>query len=191
VFFHRHSSTIKHVLRQNLISLLILFHLIVVPIGSLIAVSNPNRNAIQRFMSDYVYAIRVQQYWSLFSPNPRRSAVRYYAELTHRDGAKTLWRRPYPPNWGFFERHLSYNFQKWDLVSNYLDRQSALWKGLTNYLVKHHSDPGNPITEIRFYKEEAPWPAPESKGYVGGDAESLQWNSQLLFTYETKKGRFL
>jgi hypothetical protein len=177
--------------KRIIISLFLLFHLIVVPLGSALSVLRPNRTAIEDFMANYVFALRVRQYWALFSPEPRKHALKYWAQIVYRDGSVKTWIRPYPSNWSFFDRHLCYQFQKWDLVSNYLDYESGLWNSLVAYLQKTHKNELNPVVEIRFLRSFAPWPPPNPTGYVGGETSDLKWSDQILFTYDVRQGQFL
>ena len=177
--------------KRNFLSLAILFNLIVVPLGSYIAEHHRHPGGLEGLLVNYVWGLRVHQYWALFSPEPRRFAIKYSAVITYRDGHSETWRRPYPPNWAFFERHLSYNFQKWDLVNAYLDHKSGLWDDLVAYLIKSHQDKNNPVEQVRFLISTAPWPPPNTSGYVGGDTASLNWSDAPIFTYDVQNGRYL
>jgi hypothetical protein len=177
--------------RRNALSAVILFHLIVVPLGSYWTETPDHASALKSLLGNYVYGMRIRQYWALFSPEPRQTAVHYSALIVFRDQRTVLWRRPYPPRWGFFARHLAYNFQKWDLVTNNLDFKSGLWDSLVHYLMKQYQDPANPIIEIQFTRSYAPWPKPNPVGYVGGEAEDLKWIDQVLFKYDTREQRYL
>jgi hypothetical protein len=179
--------------KRNALSALLLFHLVAVPLGSYWTESRDNSNALKKLLSNYVYGLRIRQYWALFSPDPRHIAVKYSALIVFRNGQSKRWRRPYSPNWNFFERHLAYNFQKWDLVSDNLDHKSGLWDSLDQYLLKTNQDPDgtNPIREIQFIRSYAPWPPPNPTGYVGGETKDLRWTDQVLFRYDASTKQFL
>jgi hypothetical protein len=177
--------------RRNILSVIILFHLIAVPLGSYWAESREKSSSIKWFLSNYVYGMRIRQYWALFSPEPRQHAVRYSALILFKNGQTETWRRPYPPKWGFFERHLAYNFQKWDLVTNNLDFKSGLWDSLVQYLINEYQTPSNPVVEIQFIRSFAPWPKPNPSGYVGGNTEDLKWKNRVLFIYDAKDQHYL
>lgn len=177
--------------RRNTLSALILFHIIVIPLGSYWSEDRNRSNPIKAMLSNYVYGMRVRQYWALFSPEPRRHAVRYAAYILYKSGKMVIWRRPYATNWNFFQRHLAYNFQKWDLVTNNLDFKSGLWDSLVHYLSKQYEDSANPIAEIQFIRSNAPWPQPNPTGYVGGEISELRWNDRILFTYDAVNRRYL
>lgn len=176
---------------RGVLSALILFHLIVVPVASHLAFAPGKRSFLAHCLVEYVFGLRLQQYWALFSPEPRREALRYSALISFRDGRTLTWQRPYPPNWDFFARHLSYSFQKWDLVSNYLEVRTPLWDSLVDYLGHQYGAPTNPVTQIRFIRSSAPWPAPRAEGYVGGETKDLVWTSRTIFTYDARLGQFL
>ena len=196
-FFHMTTTAADPVLlpmprwRRRLTSIAILFHLIAIPVGSHLAFHPGLASRVTDLLGQYVYGLRIRQYWALFSPEPRRFALRYSAEIKFQDGSTKLWRRPYPPKWDFFDRHLAYSFQKWDLVDAFLDYRSSLWDGLVHYLVVIHSDdPYNRPETIRFIRSQAAWPAPNPHGWVGGEAKDLAWEDRDLFTYVVRTGTF-
>lgn len=174
--------------RRGLLSAFLLFNLIAVPVGSQIAAREGNPNVVERFLAGYVLALRVQQYWALFSPEPRRDALKYRAEIRFRDGHTIPWFRPYPPKWAFFRRHLAYNFQKWDLVGSALDNHTSLWDGLVHFLRVQFDEPGNPVTGIRWVRMRAPWPPPKEQGYVGGEESELVWHDEPVFDWDVTAG---
>src|SRR5262249_36966204 len=132
---------------------------------------------------------RLAQRWTLFVPTPRQVAIRYQVEIVFKDGTKTIWKRPYPPNWDFFPRHLAYNFQKWDLAANYLDNRSPLWQDLANYIQKIYWNDTNPPETITLVKASAKWPPPNESGYVGHADSELQWWSRNVFVYHVTEKR--
>src|SRR4051794_37553725 len=87
--------------KRNLISALIIIHMIIIPVGS-----NDKqagfRTPVQQFLMPYLVGTRLFQYWALFSPEPRRYTSNYRAEITYQDGSRKVWRRPAAPNWDFF-----------------------------------------------------------------------------------------
>jgi hypothetical protein len=177
--------------KRNALSAVILFNLIAVPLGSYWTQNPDHPNALGKLLGNYVYAMRIRQYWALFSPEPRHAATRYSALIMFKSGKIVTWTRPYPPKWNFFERNLAYNFQKWDLVSDHLDRKSFLWDSLVHYLTTIYRDENNPISEIHFVRSTAFWPKPNPTGYVGGDERDLKWSNVILFRYDALNQRYL
>ncbi len=173
---------------KSLITVFIVFNLLAIPIGTTKPLAE--QNAIQRFFLPYLRWTRLLQSWPLFVPSPRKFAMKYKAEITFRDGEKKTWRRPYPPNWDFFQRHEAYNFQKWDLASNYLESSNMLWPDLVNYIERLHQNPNNPPTKIKLIREVALWPPPHTSGYVGPDDNELEWQDFPLFTYDVVERKF-
>lgn len=122
-------------------------------------------------------------------PSPRQIAIRYRVEITFKDGQTATWRRPYPPNWDFFERHLAYNFQKWDLAANYLDTRGPLWQDLADFIQHRYWDDTNPPVTITLIKSTAKWPPPNESGYVRSDERQLQWSDHNVFVYHVEEKR--
>jgi hypothetical protein len=170
-----------------LISAFIIFNLVAIPFSS----SKPaaEQNAVQRFFLPYLRWTRLLQSWPLFVPSPRKFAQKYFADITFKDGSHKIWQRPYPPNWDFFARHLSYSFQKWDLASNYLESRGPLWDDLAHYLQRLYANPSNPPEIITFMRSTANWPPPNETGYVRSDERLLQWTDQPVFTYHVTDQR--
>jgi hypothetical protein len=179
--------------KRVLISAVLLFHFIAIPIGSNLKLAdNPPDFLVS--IARYVYYTRLWQRWALFSPEPRRFGLRYHAVLTYRDGKQRKWTRPKAPNWDFFGRHLAYNFQKWDLVSNNLDQPMLLWPGLVGYLERAYRDDFNPLEKIEFVRAHVDWPEPAPTGFVGirriSEANELPWKPNSLFVYWVKQKRW-
>jgi hypothetical protein len=171
-----------------LISAFIVFNIVAIAFGSTAPVAE--QNALQRFFMPYLVWTRLLQNWRLFVPTPRRFLMNYHAEITFRDGTKKSWQRPYPPNWDFFPRHLAYQFQKWDLASDYLEKpglSGLLWADLGAYLGRTFDDPVNPPEKIEFFRARADVPPPNETGYVQPDLSHLQWDDRLIHTYSVRE----
>lgn len=174
--------------KRSLISAFIVFNVVAINSGTSKPLSQ--QNALQKFFTPYLRWTRLLQHWDLFVPAPRKYALAYRAEIIFKDGSTKIWRRPYPPNWSFFERHLSYNFQKWDLASNYLQIPGLLWPDLAAYLQRIYWNDANPPETIKFISSRATWPPPHETGYIGHDDSELKWEDHVLFTYLVNEKRF-
>jgi hypothetical protein len=172
-----------------LISGFILFHMIAIPLST----SRPKseQSLAQRIVMPYLKWTRLNQHWPLFSPTPRTYAKRYRVDIAFHDGSMTTWRRPYPPNWDFFERHLAYNYQKWDLAAKYLDQRGPLWDDLAHYIEHRYHNEQNPPEVIALVLEMADWQPPNETGWAFHENEeaSLKWNERRLFTYHVADQR--
>jgi hypothetical protein len=174
---------------RNLISAFIIFNIVAIASGSSLPLAQ--QNPVQRFFSPYLVWTRLLQSWQLFVPSPRTYLINYRAEIKFKDGSVKTWKRPYPPNWDFFPRHLSYNFQKWDLAANYLEKPRLaplLWTDLAHYLVREYADDNNPPETISFFRSRVDLPPPNETGYVQPDLTHLRWSDQILYTYSVKLG---
>jgi hypothetical protein len=170
--------------RRGVISAFIIFNIVAISFGSTAPVSQ--QGPVERFFTPYLVWTRLLQNWRLFVPTPKKFFMNYHAEITFKDGTKKNWQRPYPPNWDFFPRHLAYQFQKWDLASNYLEQpglSSLLWEDLGSYLTRIYNDPANPPEKIEFFRSRADIPPPLETGYAQPDLSQLQWQTQLVHTY--------
>lgn len=117
--------------------------------------------------------------------------MKYRVDITFKDGTTATWRRPYPPNWSFFERHLAYNFQKWDLASNYLETPNLLWHDLAMYMQRLYWNEKNPPETISLVRSTANWPPPNETGYVRSDESLLNWSDHPIFTYHVSEKRMV
>jgi hypothetical protein len=170
-----------------LISVFILFNLIAIPVGS--TRPRAEQNVLQRLVLPYLRWTRLLQNWPLFVPSPRQNAIKYHVDIVFKDGHTATWQRPYPPNWDFFARHLSYSFQKWDLAANYLDEKGPLQRDLANYIQRLYWSDSNPPVTITLIRAMAKWPPPNETGYVRSDERMLQWTDHVVFTYHVNEQR--
>jgi hypothetical protein len=175
--------------QRYLITAFILFNVIAIPFST--SVPKGEQNFGQRIFMPYLVWTRLNQHWPLFVPTPRQYAKRYRVDVEFRSGRTVSWRRPYPPNWDFFERHLSYSFQKWDLASNYLDQKGPLWNDLESYVQRLYWDDANPPIIVSLVRETADWMPPNETGYAfhEDEQEHLQWRDRRLFTYHVAEKR--
>lgn len=171
---------------KTIIYLFIIWNLIAIPFSSSEPISK--QNAVESFFLPYLRWTRLLQSWKLFVPTPRKYIMKFRADITLKDGTVVSWQRPYPPNWNFFERHLAYNFQKWDLASNYLTASEVLWKDLAEYLIRIYStDVKNPPVSVSFIRITADVPPPNPTGYVQFNPSRLLWTEHVLFKYDAMK----
>lgn len=176
-------------LKRNLISTFIVFNIAAVLIG----VGRRNEvdlTPVQKIFMPYLVWTRLLQHWELFVPAPRKYALKYHAEISFKDGTTKSWQRPYPPNWDFFERHLSYNFQKWDLAAGYLEQRDLLWRDLTDFLLRIYANDQNPPVSVTFIRSKAERQPPHEEGYVMHEDSELQWNDSVVFKYDVATKTF-
>jgi hypothetical protein len=176
--------------KRGLISAFIIFNIVAIGFGSSRPVAE--QSLITRFVNPYLVWTRLLQNWPLFAPEPRRFIVKYRAEITFRNHAMTVWERPYPPDWDFFARHLSYQFQKWDTGSNNLEKpiiSDFLWLDFAHYLEKLYANPANPPDHITFFRSRAAVPPPNETGYAQPDFSHPQWIDDRVHLYTVKDGK--
>jgi hypothetical protein len=173
---------------KGVISLFIIFNCL----ASVIAPVKPRseQNAIQRFFYDYALWTRLLQEWSLFTPNPRKFIVYYRFQIEMQNGQKIDWVRPYPENWDFFQRHLAYNWQKFDLAGHNLDRPD-LYPDVADYMSRKFANDSNPPHTIKLFREEASIPPPKPTGDAWPTKDELHFMDVPLFTYVVADKKFL
>jgi len=163
--------------KRVLITFFILFNIAAVAFSTIKPVAK--QNAIQRFFYPYLLWTRLSQSWPLFCPSPRKFAKKFRVDIMFKDGTKSSWKRPYPPNWDFFQRHLSYNYQKWDLAGNHLEESNDLREDLAKYVTRLYWNDQNPPIIIKVVKSTANWPPPSETGYVQPDVTG-NWVDYVL-----------
>lgn len=173
--------------RRLLLSAVFIFNFAAVLSGT--SLPHSQQNLFQKFFAPYLLCTRLNQNWALFVPEPRKNAVKYHVDIVFKNGQTSVWQRPYPPNWDFFARHLSYSFQKWDLAANYLDSPGPIRKDLANYIQHRYWNDANPPVTITLVKSKAKWPPPNESGFVQSDEGLLQWWDQVLFVYHVDEKR--
>ena len=174
---------------RGLLHLFIVFNILSILLSSTRPLAE--QNVVQRFFYPYAFWTRLLQSWPLFTPSPRDFVMKYRVEIQRQGGQVETWQRPYPPNWDFFARHLSYNFQKWDLASNYLERKNLLWDDLAHYIQTLYWNESNPPVLIRLVRSRATWPPPNPAGYVQSDVRDLHWQDFTIFTYDVPTQKIL
>jgi hypothetical protein len=136
----------------------------------------------QNLLRQYGVVTRVMQRWSLFCPEPRRFDKSYYFVVTFKDGTKTTWRRPYPPNWDFWERWNAYNWQKFDLAGFSLDNEN-LWPDVSEWMKRKFWSDTNPPAQVDLFVLIIPVLPPQTSGYVQHESSERQVQTHHLFTY--------
>lgn len=148
-----------------------------------------NQSAAQKPFYIFGLWTRTLQTWNLFAPEPRRYASYYQVEVMYNDFTKYMWRRPYPTNWGFFYRHLCYNWQKYDLAATHME-MPIVWDDIVNFIVRQDFVTKS-IKRVRLSKMVAPWPPPKSSGYVFTEVEDLHWTDSTIFVYDLEQKKYL
>lgn len=101
------------------------------------------------------------------------------------------WWRPYPENWDFFQRHLAYNFQKYDLAANYLLRADFTHKDIAKFIERMFWNDSDPPIRIRLVRMTALWPPFDGKPrWLREHMDSLDWADRTVFVYDVQKERF-
>jgi len=177
--------------RRTLISFFIAFNITAILLGSprFYTVIPEFRN----FFYMYLWWARLHQGWVLFAPEVRTFAMKYQVEIEFKDLTHKIWIRPYPPNWDFFERHLAYNFQKFDLASVYLEKHEFIRRDYCSYVMRLYWSDSNPPKTLTLVRLTADWPKPVPNQPLVYDEKVLKWQRYILARYdvdeETKKLR--
>ena len=167
-----------------LINFFIIWNIAAVTIGSTKIITTPE--VARRFFFPYLYWTRLLQGWLLFVPTPRFTTSKFRVDVTFQDGKIESWRRPYPPNWDFFQRHLSYQYQKWDLASDSLTSSEAVKKDFARFVLRMKWNEINPPVLVEVVCERAEWPAPHPTGYAFHEDRELVWHNIYIGKYQVK-----
>jgi len=183
----RHCYSFFVTLRQKFISTFIIFNVLAILIAPVKTVKD--QNLIQKPFYYYALWTRLLQRWNLFAPDPRKDATYYRVEVTFNDFSQYMWRRPYPTNWGFFYRHLCYNWQKYDLAVTHME-YPQFWDDIVNFIA-HQDFITKPIKRIRLSKMKSPWPPPKLEGYAFTEVKDLIWQDVTVFVYDFENKKYL
>ena len=145
--------------------------------------------SVVRLFVPYARLTRVMQRWALFSPEPRRYVHSYFFRIRFKNGMETKWQRPYPPRWGFFARHHSSHWQKFDTASNHME-DSQLWPDLAAWIGRKFANPENPPVEIQLIRHSADIPPPSPSGNVMAPASTLVFKDRVVFDYFPETGEW-
>ncbi len=168
--------------RQTLLTLFIIFNIAAIVIGCTQVLHIPLE--VRKVFYPYLRWTRLAQSWRLFAPEPKRVAIKYRWDITFKDQTKTKWYRPYPGKWNFFERHESYQFQKFDLGSNYLMKDPDARKDFCSYVMRLHWNDENPPELVELYQEIGKWPAPEDGKPLVYDESTLFYSDLFVARYK-------
>jgi hypothetical protein len=167
--------------KRILANAFILFNLSAVLLGSSKMYTTPL--IVRQFYFPYLRWTRLLQGWLLFTPEPRRYSLKYEIEIIYENNHRVAWQRPYPPKWDFFERHLSYNFQKFDLAADYLVTDKDVRYDYCSYVLRLHWSDINPPQVVRLLTYRAEWPEPNSDGPLEYDETKLTWIRHVMASY--------
>ncbi len=152
------------------------------------AVNNAILKPVMTLFDSYARWTRLEQRWSLFSPEPRRYIVQYVFHIRFRDGSTTVWQRPAPPKWGFFARYYVSDWQKFDTASNRME-DPALWPDLATWVARQFPNSKNPPVEIQLVARLADTPAPSANGSAWPASEAFHFRVQPIFTFDAVSGQ--
>ncbi len=174
--------------KRRIISAFIIFNIVAISFGTL----KPSKEYTlgEAFFAPYLRWTRFIKEWRLFTPEPRRSIERYYVQIELKDGSLIIWRRPYPTNWGFFYRHLCYNFQKWDLAGHQLKVNRYLWNDVIAHMKRVYADKVSQMATISLRVEAAPLPPPADGIYIRDLIDGLKYSYKTIFAYSVDKNEF-
>ncbi|PSF37689.1 hypothetical protein C7H19_09040 [Aphanothece hegewaldii CCALA 016] len=129
---------------------------------------------------------RLDQYWSIFAPNPPRDDGWYIAEATLKDGSKVdLFRNGNSVIWDkptISERDQLYKNMQWRsyFISLYRAQGKPLYPYLVNYLTEQwnqNNEPSKQIEKLRIYFMDERTVPPNEKQTV---TPKVIWNSSSL-----------
>jgi hypothetical protein len=124
-------------------------------------------------IAPYVNATGLNQNWSVFAPEPRRSTIVLEARITYADGTRETWQPP--DRNAVVGGYSDYRWRKWyeHVMSG---DETFLWKPAAEYVARLHTREGRqPVRVVLIRRSQAllaPGPGPE-RG---------EWTETTLYT---------
>jgi hypothetical protein len=126
-------------------------------------------------------AIRLDQIWSVFAPNPRNHSMDLQARIRYADGTEEMWRFPHRED-PILSGYRSARWEKWADNAR-LNRHRELWQPTAAWLARTHQDRGRPV-EVTLIRRAAfnlpPGKGPNRRPWVEHSFFTLQVTPELL-----------
>lgn len=136
-------------------------------------------------------ALSIYQSWTMFAENPSRLNAHLSAEITFKDGSKSIFDFPRSENLSRFERYsFGERYRKVISETILLDAHSYLWKDVAEFALRK---------TIKRYPEKKPllvqlkrswFIIPDvSKKFIAHSVTGQNYNDFKFYTYEVRDGQ--
>lgn len=153
--------------------------LLVLTLAAIMVMNMPDSDIKTRLLSlaqPYINATGLDQDWSMFSPNPRATAIYVEAHIDYKDGTSSVWSIPTRPGlW-------AYSDYRWQKVGEHvrLDANEWMWRPFAAYIgTQARADGREPVRVTlvrRWFQLLPPGPGPD-RG---------PWNEFSFFSLDLK-----
>jgi hypothetical protein len=179
----RNAMSSANPIRRVLVTVFVLFHLCAIFIWSFPIRLRPLQRA-KSMVAPYMVWSGLSQGWAFFAPDPVNSNNYLDAQITFRDGQKTIWKFPMPQDVGYFRRYFMDRQLMWSSDSLRLDENSGLWPDAARYIARLNNNRDNPPKTIELIRHWWVIAPPNS-----GNPET--WRQYTFFTYSVLAGDLL
>ncbi len=132
--------------------------------------SSELRNELRPGVRPVVYALALDQSWSVFAPNPTTTSIAVEADVTFADGR--VERFVFPDGDPFIGAYREYRWRKWERRVR-LDDRSELWRPTAEWVARQYDEPVARVVLVRHFSE-----TPEP-----GSGIDRQWSSVEFFDH--------
>ncbi len=123
----------------------------------------------------YLEATGLDQNWSLFAPEPRRTSLRLLARVRYEDGSTAVWT---PPAGGDLAgAYWDYRWRKWIENVTVGPRRESLQRAAVPYIADQMRRPGKSPTTVTLVEQAQELRAPGARGPDAGP-----WRSYVLLS---------
>jgi hypothetical protein len=132
------------------------------------------RSSAQDQLRPVVNALVINQGWGLFAPNPTRSSVRVYAEVTFEDGSREVF--DFPDGEPFVGALREFRWRKLERRIRD-DDNSELWRPVASWIADEVARPDVVVTKVGLIREVSRLPS-------AGSGKPLVWRVERFHTYQ-------
>ena len=135
--------------------------------------SSQLRQDLMRPGQPYLNALGLDQNWSVFAPDPRRTVIDLRAIVRFDDGSKAVWR--IPENDPVVGGLRDYRWRKW-MENAIQDGNEVLWRPAALWAAKHVHRRRHGVVEVRLVRRLADLLPPGQSPSLG------PWRSETFYT---------
>lgn len=172
--------------KKWLIHAFVLFHLAAAVVWAF--TDSPPRTKLERAargrFAFYMFPTGLWQAWDMFAPNPALANVYLEAEVTFRDGSRTMWKFPRMEQLGYWERYRKERYRKWanERVASAGEGPGGalLCNAAARFAARQVERPDNPAVSVNLVRYRAEIPPPSRQQLARPSAR--EWERETIYT---------